>query len=203
MLELIRLPRWLAAPLVGLAMVLAAPAALAQRLVVDGQPFDTVARIGNAELKLNGAGLRQVAWFKAYAAGLYLPDKTRTAAQALNGTGPKRLQMRMMQDVPTAEFIKAFDKGISRNSTPAELAAMKERMARFDQILTQIGQVKKGDVVNLDFIPGQGLVLTLNGKPRGEAIAGEDLYAAFLRIFIGDKPTDERLKASLLGAAWS
>lgn len=203
MLDSFRLPRALTALFICLAAALAAPAVLAQRLVVDGQAFDTAARIGNIELKLNGAGLRQVAWFKAYAAGLYLPDKTRAAAQALNGAGPKRLQMRMMQDVPTAEFIKAFDKGIGRNSSAAELAALKERMARFDLILTQIGQVKKGDVVNLDFIPGQGLVLTLNGKPRGEAIAGEDLYAAFLRIFIGDKPTDERLKASLLGAAWS
>ena len=188
----------------GLLGLLGLPrAALAQRMVVDTQTFEMQARVGDAELKLNGAGLRAVAWFKAYAAGLYLAQKTAAAEQALAAQGPKRLQMRMMQDVPTVEFVKAFDKGVTRNTSAGDLPALKERMAQFDRNVTAIGQVKKGDVINLDFIPGTGLVLSVNGRVRGEPIPGADLYTALLRIFIGDKPTDTRLKASLLGAAWS
>lgn len=59
--------------------------------------------------------------------------------------------------------------------------------------------MKKRDVVDLDWLPGKGLQLALNGELRGAPIPGEDLYAALLRIFVGDKPTDPEMKIGLLG----
>ena len=50
-------------------------------------------------------------------------------------------------------------------------------------------------------MPGKGLIFTVNGVAHGAPIVGDDFYAALLRIFIGDKPTDEDLKRALLGAA--
>jgi hypothetical protein len=35
--------------------------------------------VGDTDLKLNGVGLRAVAWLKGYAAGLYLPKKATAA----------------------------------------------------------------------------------------------------------------------------
>ena len=58
-----------------------------------------------------------------------------------------------------------------------------------------------GDFVDLDWLPARGLVLSVNGKPRGEPFAGEAFYAAILKIFIGADPVDENLKAGLLGQA--
>jgi hypothetical protein len=63
-----------------------------------------------------------------------------------------------------------------------------------------LAKLKKRDVIDLDSLPGRGLLLTFNGKPRGEPIEGDDLYAALLLCFIGDKPVDNSLKAGLLGA---
>jgi len=60
-------------------------------------------------------------------------------------------------------------------------------------------RVVKRDVIDLDYLPASGLQMSVNGKPRGEPIPGEDLYAALLRIFIGDRPTDPELKVGLLG----
>jgi hypothetical protein len=54
-------------------------------------------------------------------------------------------------------------------------------------------------VVDLDWLPGRGLQLSLNGKPRGAPIPGEDLYAALLRIFVGERPADPEMKIGLLG----
>ena len=54
-------------------------------------------------------------------------------------------------------------------------------------------------MVDLDYVPERGLQLSLNGKPRGEPIAGEDFYAALLLVFLGDRPTDTALRAGLLG----
>jgi Chalcone isomerase-like len=166
---------------------------------IAGVSFEDRIRLADTDLVLNGTGLRAVLMFKGYAAGLYLQKKARTPEQVLATPGAKRVQMKMLLDVEAKEFVKAIDVGVKRNSSEAQQAALKERMAQFDRNVAQIGTVKKGDVVNLDFIPSRGLLLTLNGQPRGEPIAGDDLYAGVLKIFIGELPVDKKLKAGLLG----
>jgi hypothetical protein len=183
---------------VGAALLLVATAASAMR--IEGRTFDDRIRLADTDLLLNGVGLRAVLAFKGYAAGLYLGSKASTAEQALAAPGAKRVQMQMLLDVEAKEFVKAFDVGMKRNLGEAERTAMQDRIAQFDRNVAQIGTVKRGDIVNLDFIPARGLVLTLNGKPRGEPVPGADLYAALLKIFIGERPVDKKLKAGLLGA---
>jgi hypothetical protein len=155
--------------------------------------------VAGQALELNGVGLRAVAWLKGYAAGLYLGSRVRTAPQVYAAPGAKRLQLRMLQEVDIEEFVKAFHKGVDRNTPEPQRPALAERMARFDTLLRAIGKVKKRDVVDLDWLPGRGLQLALNGQLRGDPIGGEDLYLALLRIFIGDKPVDAELKLGLLG----
>jgi hypothetical protein len=117
----------------------------------------------------------------------------------LAATGAKRLQIRMLVDVDTIEFIKSFDKGVARNTPAAELPALVARVERFDALLRDIGKVKKRDVIDLDWLPDRGLQVALNGVPRGGPIPGEDLYAALLRIFVGERPADPEMKIGLLG----
>lgn len=181
--------------LLGLAAARAAPA----QVTVEGQVFAERVTLGGASLVLNGTGVRAVAWLKGYAAGLYLSARAATPEQVLATPGPKRLQMRMLQDVPAPEFVKAVDKGFGRNVPPPQQPALDARRAEFDRQVQAVGQVKKGDVVDLDFLPGRGMVFSLNGRVRGEAIPGDDFYAAVLLIFLGPKPVDTKLKTGLLG----
>ena len=189
--------RLLAVCVAGLAASRSAFAALP--IKVEGVTFAGVATVAGQALELNGVGLRAVAWLKGDAAGLYLSSRARTPQQVYASTGAKRLQIRMLLDVDIEEFVKAFHKGVDRNTPVADRAALTERMARFDVLLRAVGKVKKRDVVDLDWLPGRGLQLVLNGQLRGEPIPGEDLYAALLRIFVGDKPVDAELKIGLLG----
>jgi hypothetical protein len=191
----LRLPiAWLLA-----ALLLLLGSGLAAAARIAEQDFEDRIRIADADLVLNGVGVRAVAWLKGYAAGLYLAERARTAEAALAVKGPKRIQMKMLVDVEAKEFVKAFDKGMRRNHTPAEQQAMQDRMLRLHDLIAQMGPLKKGDVVNLDFVPGTGLVLTVNGASRGSPVPGEDLYAGVMKIFIGDDPVDKNLKAGLLG----
>ncbi len=168
-------------------------------IVVDGLRFAGDIQLDGQTLQLNGVGLRAVAWLRGYAAGLYLTQRAKTPEQVLAATGPKRLQLGMLLEVGIEEFIKAFHKGVQRNTPAAALPALAGRMAQFDSLLQGIGKVKKMDIVDLDWLPKQGLRLMLNGRQRGPIIPGEDLYAALLRIFLGDRPTDKELKIGLLG----
>jgi hypothetical protein len=185
-----------------LLVVVLAPAALFAQpsgVKVEGQVFEGRVRVAGADLLLNGTGVRAVAWFKGYAAGLYLLQRAGTAAQAVALPGAKRLQMRMLQEVPAAEFVKAFKKGVERNAVEGELPQLAERMVLFEAAITGIGTVHKGDVIDLDLEPGRGTVFRLNGTLRGDVIAGGDFYAALLRSFVGEHPYDQKLKAGLLG----
>ena len=189
-----RTRRAVLAALLGVALPLRAATIAEQR-------FEDRIRLADADLVLNGVGLRAVAWLKGYAAGLYLPQKARTPAEVLAQKGPKRVQMKLMVDVDAIEFVKAIDKGMKRNHRPAEHAALLARIAQFDRTVQAIGRLKKGDVVDLDWLPARGLQLSLNTRPRGEPVPGEDFYAGILKIFIGADPVDQRLKAGLLGGS--
>jgi hypothetical protein len=171
------------------------------RLMVEGQAFERQAIVAGAALRLNGTGVREVSWFKGYVAGLYLPARATTAAQALAMPGPKRLQLRMLQTVPAAEFVKAFNKGMARNAGSGEVERLAARMGRFESLITQTGKAHKGDIIDLDLDPAAGTRFGLNGRPRGEVIPGADFYAALLRAFVGERPYDEKLKSGLLGGA--
>ena len=64
--------------------------------------------------------------------------------------------------------------------------------------MAAIGTAKSGDTVDLDFVDGATRI-SLNGQAKGQPIAGEDFYAAVMRIYIGEHPADRDLKEGLLG----
>jgi Chalcone isomerase-like len=188
------------ASLMFLAAALATPA---QAVRYEGQDFADTLQIGGSTLALNGTGKRQVAIYALYLAALYLPHKTTSPDAIYAQDGPKRLEMRivipLVKDVSTQEFVKAINKGVSRNTTEAEKVAVEARVRQFNAAISEVGRVKKGDRLIIDYLPGQGTVLTVNGKVYGQPIEGQDFYAVFLKVFIGDHNSDARLRSGLLG----
>jgi hypothetical protein len=183
------------------AFVLLPSANAATPVTLEDQTFPADARVAGTALQLNGVGLRAAFIYKVYLAGLYLPAKAATGAQVLAQTGPKRVQVRLLMDGPSDEFAKAFTGGIAKRTPADRVAAMRDRIDAFDRTLRSVGDVRKGDVVDLDYAPAVGLTLAVNGKPVGAPVPGADLYAALLDIFVGDRPVDARLKAGMLGTA--
>jgi hypothetical protein len=165
----------------------------------EGQRFDRLSTVAGAELRLNGLGVRQVAWFKGYLVALYLSAPATTAQQAQASPGPKRIQLRMLHEVPAAEFSKALRKGIARNTAPPEAAALQDRTERFVRAIDALGKVRKGDVIDLDLDPARGLLFSVNRSPKAEPLPGQDFYAAVLRSFVGDVPYDPKMRDGLLG----
>jgi Chalcone isomerase-like len=180
-------------------LLAAGPVVQAARIA--GVEFDERVRVAGSELLLNGVGVRQVAWLQGYAAALYLGRKAGTASQAIATAGPKRIRLQLLVDVQAKEFAKAVDKGMRRNHSPAELQALKPRIAQFDALLLAFGPLRRNEVIDLDFVPGSGVVLLRNGNPQGAPLIGDDLYAGLMKIFIGDVPVDAALKAGLLGGS--
>lgn len=178
------------------ALALAAPAVSAE---VEGVKLDESAKVAGKELKLNGAGVRVRAVFKVYVMGLYLTEKKKTAADVLALDGPRRFTLVMLRDVSGEDFGEAFMSGINKNTDKAEKSKLVNQMAKFGEIFTNVGQLKKGDILVSDWVPGSGMVMQLNGKSLAEPIPDIAFYNAVLKIWLGDKPADSDLKPALLG----
>lgn len=168
-------------------------------LELEGAKLDDRVQVENAPLVLNGAGVRSILFFKMYVAGLYLSGKQSSAGVILADAGAKRIALHVVVgESDTGRFLKGFRKGIEKNHSEQELAALRERMNAFDQLFASIKEVKKGDVIALDWLPGSSMRVSLNGAELGR-VPGEDFYRALLSIWIGKKPVSDDLKKGLLG----
>ena len=140
----------------------------AQAATLEGQQFDDTVVLGQHKLQLNGLGLRGVAWLKAFVAGLYVTTPSRDAAALLAETGPRRLRLKIMLQAPSNELTKSLLRRVKRHETPEVQARLADRLALFAQQLDGLGQLMPGDVVDMDYLPGKGLVLSRNGKAAGK-----------------------------------
>ena len=192
--------KWQLALIVGLAGLAAAVSVGAQPLEVEGQKFEPTVQVGGQTLNLNGVGLRKRAIFKVYVAGLYVAQKSSNAAAVIADKGARRVSLRMLRDVDAGSFIDSFNEGLKSNLSEAQLTALKPQTDALTATLKSIGEAKKGDAINFDYTPEGGTRISVNGQPRGDAIAGADFFSAVLRIWLGEKPADESLKKGMLGA---
>ena len=171
----------------------------AQAAEVGGVRLDDRAKVGAADLVLNGAGVRKRAFFSVYAIGLYLPDKKPGAADAIGAPGAKRVAIYMLRDVDAATFTDALVDGMRPNHDDATMKALEPRIGELSSIMNDLKEAKKGMAILLDWQPGAGTLVNVDGKSRGKPIAGEDFYRALLRIWIGERPVQDDLKKTLLG----
>jgi hypothetical protein len=186
--------------LAAMVMALTASAVWAQTVEVAGVKFESTAQVGGTALQLNGAGVRTRVVFKVYAAGLYVPEKSTSAAALLAQKGPRRVAIRMLRNVDADTFSGAISEGLKNNLSEAQFAGFKAQTDTLIANFKAAGEAKDGDTISLEFAPDAGGTrLIVNGKPQGSAIAGEDYFAALLRIWIGDKPADADLKKGMLG----
>lgn len=183
--------------LAALLVSVAAAAAQAQPVEVEGVKLEPTAQVGGAALQLNGAGLRKRAIFKVYVAGLYVPQKSADAGALLAQKGPRRISITMLRDVDADSFSGALNDGLRANHTEAQVAALKSQIDTLNANLKAVGEAKKGDVIHFEYVPDTGTRVLVNGQARGNAIPGEDFFTAVLRIWIGDKPVDADLKKGM------
>lgn len=174
-------------------------AAAAQPVELESVKLEPSVQVGGSALQLNGAGVRTRAVFKVYVAGLYVPQKANSAATLLAQKGPRRIALTMLRNVDAETFGNALNEGLRNNHTEAQIAGFKTQIDALNANLKAVGEAKKGDVIHFEYLPDAGTRITVNGQPRGTAIAGEDFFTAVMRVWLGDKPVDAGLKKGLVG----
>jgi hypothetical protein len=175
---------------------------------VSGVPLEDTVTVGGQQLHLNGAGYRKRGYFKIDVTALYLQQKATTLDAVENAPGAKRLQLVIQQDLTGSQASRYFLIDFEASATPAEFAKLITEVSQVGDIYSSLPKIKKGDIVTMDWIPGKGLIATLNGAnltPHGATspyMNSELLAKVMMRMYIGGK-TPAELHDNLLGVSSS
>lgn len=154
------------------------------------------AEVAGQELVLNGMGLREKFWVDVYVGALYLPQPATQAEAAINMEGPSRMVMHFVHDAPADKVIEGWVEGFGNNNEKAVTDALAERLETFNGFFA--ADIKDGEAVVLDYVPGEGTHVSLNGEEKG-TIEGEDFNRALRAVWLGPKPPSKNFRAGLLG----
>ena len=178
------------------AMVCALPAQAAD---VGGVNYPPQVTVAGKPLTLNGAGIRYRFVVRVYTAGLYLPAKATTPDQVFNTPGPKRLHIVMLREINANDLGRLFTRGMEDNSSRADFAKSIAGTLRLAEMFAAKKKLTPGEHFSVEWLPGVGTQVYVNGLAQGEPIKEPEFFAALMRIWLGPKPADDQLKDLLLG----
>lgn len=172
---------------------------LCQARELAGVQIPDQVTIASETLKLNGSGIRSKFFFDIYVAAFYTQHPVHSMAD-ITLEHPMRLAMHFVyKEVDKEKLVDAMNEGFDDNLSADELATQSINMK---QVNDWFETMHEGGTALLDYVPGKGTVVIVNGHEKG-AIADPAFYTSLLKIWLGTEPATEKLKAELFGVAAS
>ncbi len=137
------------------------------------------------ELALKQQAVLTYLWADVYAAALYTPPQT-AARLAWEQQKPLRLELYYFRDIDRSDVIKAATATLERQQASARLKP------EVDALHARFRNIKKGDRYALDFRPGRGLNLEINGEVAFSS-PDDGLAKAYLGIWLAPKGLSQAL----------
>ena len=179
------------------AILFAFSSSVSAQIIADVEIPETVSHSEQStKLTLNGAGIRSKFIFDIYIGSLYLEKKQTSAKDIYESAGEKRISMHFLyKEVSKEKLISGWNDGFENNLTKKELTSLKPKIDQFNSFFIT---AKKGDEINLNFIPTTGTEVVINNKTMG-LVEGDKFFVALLKIWLGEDPADSSLKKAMLG----
>ncbi len=175
-------------------------AACVLSLSVPGMSADVM--IGGKKMVKNGSGVRTKSIFGTlYYLTLYVPAnlKAKDGKTIIEANEPMGLVLVLDSSLVTRErFVETVTEGFAKSASSGYSSPKtKAFLSQFDKI-----KFTKGDIVSMTYTPA-GLITQFKYKETGKletlgSVAGLDLKKALFAIWLGAKPVQDSLKASLL-----
>ncbi len=156
-------------------------------------PSSTI--LAGEKLMLNGTGMRTKFFFDVYEGALYTANKVSNIQEILQSGKNIRVAMFIKYGEIEAKKMKnGWHEGFENNMSKEEKTVYKNEMQSF---VDAFGTAFKGDVIKID-MTAKGTAVVINNKVQGR-INNADFNEMVLRIWFGNKPADDDLKAGMLG----
>lgn len=163
-------------------------------IVVEGVTVARQVEVGDAELGLNGTGMRTAFWRNYYLGALYLPGPSSDPAEIIISDTPSRIALHFIRDVSLSRMKSALEDGFENNTPQEEMEELSDEIEQFKDMFSP---PTEGDRIDIDYHPDQGTTVTINGEEKG-VIEGVDFKRAVMRIFLGEDPADKNLRDGML-----
>lgn len=150
-------------------------------------------------LTLNGAGLRTKFFVDVYVCALYLEARQAEPQAILAADAPWMVTMVFLREVDHETILDSFREAFERNS-PGQYERLRPGLVKLhDEVMSDL-VVRRGQQLSFAYVPGAGSTLVVPDG-RSARVPGKEFGDALLRTFIGERPSDLRLKDALLGRA--
>ena len=150
----------------------------------------------NRTVQLNGVGFRKKFFIKVYIGALYTERLARSRDDVMAMKGPRRVVMHIVHDeIERDKLVDAWNDGFESNLAENDLNKLRAEIDKFNAMFPD---VRAGDVITIDYIPGTGTRVLINDEEKG-VIPGRDFNNAIIDIWLGDEPADSKLKEAMLG----
>ena len=169
----------------------------AYAVVGGGVDLPKTLTVGNDNLVLNGAGVREKFFLDLYVGGLYLKEKSNDAQQIIEADEPMAILIHITSGMVTEKkMADATEKGF-KSTTGGNTKPLQSKIDIFIKEFSK--NIKPNDIYELAYIPGKGVVVTKNGS-EGETITDLEFKKALFAIWIGPKATvNKSLNKAMLG----
>jgi hypothetical protein len=167
------------------------------QVTISGVTLPSNLKMGSTTLVLNGGGVRVKFFMDMYVAGLYLPAKSADANAIVKADNPTSVRLNIVSSMVTTDRMKeAIAEGFKK-STGGNTAPIQAKIDKFVNLFS-LEPITKGNLFELNYTPGVGVVVAKNGKVLA-TIDGLDFKTALWGIWLGNDPADKGLKTGLLG----
>lgn len=164
---------------------------------VNGIIIPNIVKVNEKFLKLNGAGVREKMFLDLYIGALYLQKKTNSASEVINSDNLMSIKLRVISSMVTRENMEEAIRAGFKKSTKDNIKSI---ASKIDDLINKgfAGDIEKGDVFDLEYVPGKGTYLKKNGKVL-VIISSLEFKKALFGIWLCDEPADSNLKKKMLG----
>lgn len=153
-------------------------------------------QVGEAELSLNGAGVREKFWMDMYAGGLYTAQKMTDAQKVMDADAPMVIKIHIVSGLISSDKMSSAIEDGFKNSTKGNTKPYRVKIDKFISFFSD--EITKNDVFDITYTPSSGVVVFKNDKELG-SIEGVDFKKALFGIWFCDKPADKDLMKGMLG----
>ncbi len=171
----------------GVTLLVLASAIPAMALEMEGNAYQDTVFVAGRTLHLIGAGKREATIFKVdvYVGAVYAERRSCDLAALVNQDQARLFYMDFLRDVP-AKKLKANMVENFRNHTPADASPdLRERIAGFVELFQR--PAKKGNRVEIRYIPGEGTSVASGGATLAVPVPGADFASVVWDIWFGKK----------------
>lgn len=174
---------------------------------VEGIAVPHTQTVEGQQLVLNGAGFRKIAYFKTDVRALYLPRRASSLEEIAKMPGPKRIWARVLRSAPGDAASRTFMNDFKKVTTDAEFKQLITELGAIGGVYGGYHQMKAGDEVTIDWIPGKGITTVYNGvrveDQNHQAYMNSELMFQIIMRMNAGGAVNRELQENMLGLSRS